>query len=301
MTDPVGVDVSIPTELPPDVQAQIEATATSFVERLVAAGAGGRAFNRAIAAIERLGDREVRATTQIVGAFHDRPTQAVRELLEENGPLSRNLARLRGAAEDLARAANEGRTTRDGIVRSLPRAEERLGSIVAALDADRGALEHDNAVLAQQERALWAEIQALRRYVALTARLDDQIEERIAATSDVDVAHGEALRTEAQFAVRRRHQELLLQLAVATQGYAALRLIERDNLEVIWALRVATTTTGTALRARVLAAHALSDGGPAVETAVAQLAAASSDILAAIDRADGGRRRTLAEARSASA
>ena len=100
------------------------------------------------------------------------------------------------------------------------------------------------------------------------------------------------------YAIRRRRRDLLLQLAVATQGYSALRLIEQDNLAVIWALRGATTTTVTALRAASLAAIATStrpaagtsapDGG-----AVASLRQTLADMVSALDAVEQRRRTTL--------
>jgi uncharacterized protein YaaN involved in tellurite resistance len=50
-----------------------------------------------------------------------------------------------------------------------------------------------------------------------------------------------------------------MQLAVVSQGYSALRLIEHDNLEVIWAVRSAATTTATAIRTASLALGRLAD------------------------------------------
>ena len=68
-----------------------------------------------------------------------------------------------------------------------------------------------------------------------------------------DPVRARGLQMEALFAIRRRRRDLVMQLAVATQGYSALRLIEHDNLEVMWAIRSAVTTTATAIRTASLA------------------------------------------------
>jgi uncharacterized protein YaaN involved in tellurite resistance len=57
--------------------------------------------------------------------------------------------------------------------------------------------------------------------------------------------------------VRHRRQEILTQLAVAVQGYAALRVVEINNRELVRAVRIATTTTVAALRTAVMVAQAL--------------------------------------------
>ena len=113
-----------------------------------------------------------------------------------------------------------------------------------------------------------------------------------------DPARGHAIRVDVLYAIRRRRRDLLLQLAVATQGYSALRLIEQDNLEVIWALRAATTTTVTALRAASLASLATSDRAAVGRStsdgsAVASLRETLADMVSALDAVEQRRRTTL--------
>ena len=57
----------------------------------------------------------------------------------------------------------------------------------------------------------------------------------------------------------RSVQDLLTQLAVSVQGYLALDLIRRNNLELIKGVDRATTTTVSALRTAVIVAQALAD------------------------------------------
>ena len=52
---------------------------------------------------------------------------------------------------------------------------------------------------------------------------------------------------------------MLTQLAVSVQGYLALDLIRRNNVELIKGVDRATTTTVSALRTAVIVAQALSD------------------------------------------
>jgi hypothetical protein len=281
----------------PEVTARIEELAVPFVERLISATPGSPAFHRALRAIDSLGDREIRTTTEIARAFRDSPARALRDVLADGAPLTRNLRSLRQAAERLGRE-NNGRASpnaeRDAS-RDLARAEGRIRTLVEALDADRRTLAGDNAAIAQQELALWTQIQTLREYATLAARLDELLEARIEEIAAADTARGRTLREEAQYAVRRRRRDLLLQLAVATQGYAALRLIEQDNLEVIWAIRAATTTTVTALRTALLAAGAVADHRLSDRLDLVGLGAAWVDVLGAVDEVDARKRKALAE------
>jgi len=267
----------------------------------VAAPIGSPAFGRAIRAIDGLGEREVAATTQIAARFQDRPVRVLEDVLGERASLSRHVRELEKMAAAMAgRLAARG--SPDGDADDLDdadrRAAERVRELVPQLDADRALLETDNAALAQQEQALWREIETLRQYAALAARLDQLMADHVEDLQTMDPARAHAIRVDVLYAIRRRRRDLLLQLAVATQGYSALRLIEQDNLEVIWALRGATTTTVTALRAASLAAIATStrpaagtsapDGG-----AVASLRQTLADMVSALDAVEQRRRTTL--------
>jgi hypothetical protein len=73
-------------------------------------------------------------------------------------------------------------------------------------------------------------------------------------------------------------------------------VIERDNLEIIWAIRAATSTTVSALRAAQLAVQAVSDRSHAAATAVSDSMALRDTItqlVDAIDEVDRRRRTTI--------
>ena len=57
--------------------------------------------------------------------------------------------------------------------------------------------------------------------------------------------------------MRQKHTDLLTQLAVSIQGYLAIDLVKRNNIELIKGVDRATTTTLTALRTAVIVAQAL--------------------------------------------
>jgi hypothetical protein len=86
-----------------------------------------------------------------------------------------------------------------------------------------------------------------------------------------------------------------MQLAIASQGYSALRLIEHDNLEVIWAVRSAATTTATALRTASLAIDTLAERGRATRGDLAEADDEWSEVLNALDVVNDRKRATLSE------
>ena len=180
----------------------------------MAAPFGSPAFGRAIAAIDSLGDREIRATTEIVRGLDNQPSLAVRRLVSDDSQLSRSLRWLHETAErlrDELNARSAEMSARD-VARDLERAQERIDEAVGALNDALETLQLANATIAQQERALWTELQALREYAFLAGRLDDLVDDRIEALATTDPYRAGALCTEALFSVRRRRRDLLLQL-----------------------------------------------------------------------------------------
>ena len=65
------------------------------------------------------------------------------------------------------------------------------------------------------------------------------------------------LREELLFAIRQKVQDLLTQQAVSIQGYLAMDLVRRNNLELIKGIERAATTTLSALRTAVITAQAV--------------------------------------------
>jgi uncharacterized protein YaaN involved in tellurite resistance len=85
------------------------------------------------------------------------------------------------------------------------------------------------------------------------------LESRVAAIESSDPERVRVLRQDVLFYVRQKHQDLLTQLAVAVQGYLALDLLRKNNVELIKGVDRATTTTVAAPRTAVMVAQALAN------------------------------------------
>jgi uncharacterized protein YaaN involved in tellurite resistance len=93
----------------------------------------------------------------------------------------------------------------------------------------------------------------------LTSALDAQLVESIATVRVSDPAKADILTSDLLFVVRQKHQDLLTQLAVSAQGYLALDVVRKNNVELIKGVERATTTTISALRTAVIVAQALAN------------------------------------------
>ena len=99
----------------------------------------------------------------------------------------------------------------------------------------------------------------LRQYSYLAQRLDAALTAKIASLEATDPDRARVLKEDMLFPVRQKNQDLLTQLAVSVQGYLALDIIRRNNLELVRGVQRATTTTIAALRTAVIVAQALAD------------------------------------------
>jgi uncharacterized protein YaaN involved in tellurite resistance len=102
-------------------------------------------------------------------------------------------------------------------------------------------------------------MQRMQQYAYVGKRIDADLEARVADIEIHDPEKARIVREEMLFYVRQKVQDLLTQLAVNIQGYLALDMIRKNNLELIKAVDRATTTTVSALRTAVMVAQALTN------------------------------------------
>jgi uncharacterized protein YaaN involved in tellurite resistance len=314
----------------PEAVERIERIAAEYLDSIASVPAGSPEYTRTIAAIDHLGERDFIATSAMSGRVLDRRFAAMRGLLAARAPLARQLADLRKAAAELdpARIKLGGRSSPRDELEELDRyferfahSQPRLEQLLGSLTEGRLALEQDNAAILTEQASLSTEMETLRQYAFLAGRLDDQLAARIEQAAGTDAAaRAEALRLDVLPVVRRRHQEILTQLAIVMQGYSALRIVEDNNAEVIRAVASAVTTTTAALRTAVmvagaaasrrivleqleaarLAAGTMAEQAAALEAGVsgpggrvAMLRDAWSEVYAALDRVDAQKARVL--------
>src|SRR6185369_5195405 len=100
-----------------------------------------------------------------------------------------------------------------------------------------------------------------------------------------DPAKAKAIRENPLFYVRQRTQDLLTQMAVSVQGYLALDLVKKNNVELIKGVDRASTTTVGAMRTAVTVAQALTnqklvlDQITALNTTTANMIDATGEML----------------------
>ncbi len=248
---------------------RINQAVTSYVNSLTSLDAQSPEFTRKVSSISRMGHEEIRRSAEASSRFLDRPTAALK-----NGPMSQGsqvsgaLLALREQVESLDPSRHL--QPRRSLFRKMPfgnqvheyfrryqSAQNHIEAIVTGLYRGQDELLRDNAALEQEKAHLWSMKTRLEQYTVMAGALDDALTSKIATMDSSDPDKARALKEDALFYVRQKRQDLLTQLSVVVQGYLALDLIRKNNLELVKGVERATTTTVSALRTAVIAALAL--------------------------------------------
>ena len=249
--------------------ARINAAVSAYVESLTSLDAQSPEFERKVESISRMGRDEIRRSAEASSRFLDRPTAALKQgPMAQGSQVSNALVSLRQQIEELDPSRHLQQ--RRGLFRRVPfgsqvndyfrryqSAQHHIEAIVAGLYRGQDELLRDNAALEQEKMYLWSMKTRLEQYAHMAGVLDDALTRKIATVEQKEPDKARALKEDALFYVRQKRQDLLTQLSVVVQGYLALDLIRRNNLELVKGVERATTTTVSALRTAVIAALAL--------------------------------------------
>jgi uncharacterized protein YaaN involved in tellurite resistance len=216
--------------------------------------------------------------------------------LSEGAKVASTLLDLRRTVEDLDPKQATGTKKLLGMIpfgdkirdyfRKYESAQSHIDAIIKALYDGQDELRKDNAALEQEKVHLWETMQRLAQYIYIAQHLDAALEAKIAEVERTDPEKAKTFRDDVLFYARQKHQDLLTQLAVSIQGYLAIDLVRKNNIELIKGVDRATTTTIAALRTAVIVAQALTnqklvlDQITALNTTTSGLIESTSQLLA---------------------
>ena len=278
-------------------QAELRTMADSYVKDLEALAPNSPELSAKIDEISQVGSAELTASSSVTNRMLERQGSALAGTSGKSdkgsqAKVSKTLSELRLTVVELTpnRADLEGKRKILGFIPGGSKIEQyfdryksaqsQLDQITKALAAGQDELRKDNAAVEQERQNLWTLMTALSEYAILLGELDAGVERRLTQLESSDPQRATAFRSEVQFAVRQRRQDILTQLAVAAQGYLAMDMIKQNNVELIKGVERARTTTLSALRTAVIVAEALTNQ-KLVLTQIQALNATTSDVIAA--------------------
>jgi uncharacterized protein YaaN involved in tellurite resistance len=249
-------------------KSKLDTKVDAFVADLIAQDSNSPEFGRKVDQITNMGRKEIATAAGMANRFLDRPVRA----MDKDAGVGANLAELRRTVEELdpgkAGQLSTGRkilgfipfgNTMKRYFSSYQSAQTHIQSILTHLASGKDELLMDNAAIDVERQKLWEAMGQLEQMIHISKTLDTKLEETAAELDATDPAKAKALRESALFYVRQRTQDLLTQMAVSVQGYLALDLVKKNNVELVKGVDRASTTTVGALRTAVTVAQALTN------------------------------------------
>ncbi|MDO4263704.1 MAG: toxic anion resistance protein [Deinococcus sp.] len=252
-------------------KTDLQRRAEDFVTGLLRGDSQALSFTEGTRSLHNLGQEEIRQASSVSSRLLDRPMASQKGLQEgEGGKVASGLLDLRRTIESLDPSRESGLSPKKllGLIPFGRKAENyfqryqssqaHLNAILNTLYRGQDELRKDNASIEQEKVGLWELMHKLRSYIQLSRAIDENLSARLPELQARDPEMARVVQEELLFAVRQRTTDLLTQLAVSVQGYMALDLVRRNNLELIKGVDRATTTTVSALRTAVIVSQALS-------------------------------------------
>ena len=250
---------------------ELDAKVNDFVMHVLQTPVNTSVFDEKVNAIHQLGSAEIRASAQIANRMLDRPAKSMDKALFDNSPIAKSLTELRSVVEDLDPSRQGslssprkflgiipmGKSVQD-YFRKYQSSQTHINAIIESLYHGKDELMKDNASIEQEKVNMWALMQSLRQYIYVGQKIDERLEHKIGELEATDPEKARVVKEELLFYVRQKNMDFLTQLAVNIQGYLALDMIRKNNLELIKGVDRATTTTIAALRTAVMVSQALS-------------------------------------------
>jgi len=256
-------------------KTELAQRAAAFANELAGLDHRSPEFTQKIDTITSMGDKDIRASAAVSNRMLDRPAAVVKANKGGGGGdaqtrVATSLNELRTTITDL----DPNRADLTGVKKVLKwlpggdkiqkyfqkyeSAQTQLNAIIKSLESGQDDLRKDNAAIETEKANMWTTMGKLSEYNALASALDEAVAQKIAeleAAGNAEAAN--TLKSDALFAIRQRRQDIMTQMAVSVQGYMALDLVRKNNIELIKGVDRAQTTTISALRTAVIVSQAL--------------------------------------------
>lgn len=285
--------------LQPEAVAELDGQVRRFIDDITAHDSRSPQFQDAVARIHDMGNKEVEAAAAVSNRMLDRPVRTLNNgLFDQGSAIGQGLIDLRRKIEELDPSRQGDLLAPRKLLGLIPlgnrladyfdrfrSSQSHLNAILESLARGKDELLRDNAAIEQEKANLWSLMERLEKYVHIGRRLDGELAAKAQALDATDPEKARIVREEMLFYTRQKVTDLLTQMSVNIQGYLALDLIRKNNLELIKGVDRASTTTVSALRTAVIVAQALAnqklvlDQIGALNSTTSNLIAGTSEML----------------------
>jgi uncharacterized protein YaaN involved in tellurite resistance len=285
--------------LKPEEVSALDEQVRGFIDEITTYDSQHPKFKEAVERIHTMGSKDIEASASVSNRMLERPVRTLSKGPFGTGAaIGQSLIDLRRQIEDLDPARQGDLFSPRKLLGLIPlgnklidyfdryqSSQAHLNAIIESLKRGKDELMRDNAAIEQEKVNLWTLMERLEKYVHIGRKLDGELEAKARELEAGDPEKARVVREEMLFYTRQKVMDLLTQLTVNIQGYLALDLIRKNNLELMKGVDRATTTTVAALRTAVIVAQALAnqklvlDQVGALNAATGNMIAATSEML----------------------
>jgi uncharacterized protein YaaN involved in tellurite resistance len=251
-----------------DETSELDKRVAQFVDELAALDPNSPEFGKKVDQLTSMGRKEIADAAGASNRFLDRPVKAI----DSDTGIGADLTELRKTVEDLDPKRNgsisPGRklfglipfgNRMKNYFRQYQSSQTHISAILSRLASGKDELLMDNAAIDTERASLWKTMHKLEQMIHISKSLDQQLEDKANDLDANEPAKAKAIRESALFYTRQRTTDLLTQMAVTVQGYLALDLVKKNNVELVKGVDRASTTTVSALRTAVTVAQAMTN------------------------------------------
>jgi len=248
--------------------SELDSKVAKFVDELAALDANSPDFGKKVDQLTAMGRKEIAEAAGASNRFLDRPVKAI----DADTGIGADLTELRRTVEKLDPSANGKLLTKRKFLGIIPfgnrinnyfdgyrSSQTHISAILSRLGAGKDELLMDNAAIDTERTGLWKTMHKLEQMIHISKQLDKSLEDKANELDATEPAKAKAIRETALFYTRQRTTDLLTQMAVTVQGYLALDLVKKNNVELVKGVDRASTTTVAALRTAVTVAQAMTN------------------------------------------
>ena len=248
-----------------DETSELDQKVAKFVDELAALDSNSPDFGKKVDQLTAMGRKEIAEAANASNRFLDRPVKAI----DADTGIGADLTELRRTVESLdPKGASKPRKLLgiipfgnriDRYFDKYRSSQTHIQKILGSLANGKDELLMDNAAIDTERAGLWKTMHRLEQMIHISKTLDRQLEDKANELDATEPAKAKAIRETALFYTRQRTTDLLTQMAVTVQGYLALDLVKKNNVELVKGVDRASTTTVSALRTAVTVAQAMTN------------------------------------------
>ncbi|MFL6734569.1 MAG: toxic anion resistance protein [Sphingomicrobium sp.] len=248
--------------------SELDKKVAQFVDELAALDSNSPDFGKKVDQLTAMGRKEIAEAAGASNRFLDRPVKAI----DSDTGIGADLTELRRTVEALDPKENSKSLTGRKFLGIIPfgkrinnyfdkyrSSQTHISAILARLGNGKDELLMDNAAIDTERAGLWKTMHKLEQMIHISKSLDKKLEDKANELDATEPAKAKAIRETALFYTRQRTTDLLTQMAVTVQGYLALDLVKKNNVELVKGVDRASTTTVSALRTAVTVAQAMTN------------------------------------------